>query len=82
MVTLINPERNGDIVSTEYFIESNENDRGYIEYDVTKDKVIKCSLCQEDSASFLKIGANKTVKAIQKLVAANKFPERYRYIWY
>lgn len=82
MVTLVNPKKVNSVVSAEYYCELNETDKGYIEYDFEKKKVIQCSYCQEDAKSHIKYGASKAVKAIERLVAANKFPEKYRYIWY
>ena len=82
MVTLVNLSKVNNIVSAEYYCENNETDKGYIEYDIEKKKVIKCSYCQEDAKSHIKYGASKAAKAIEILVAANRFPEKYRYIWY
>ena len=82
MVTLINIQRINHVVSAEYYCEDNETDKGHIVYDIEKEKVIQCSYCQEDAKSHIKYGASKAVKAIERLVAANKFPEKYRYIWY
>ena len=82
MVTLVNPKKVGKVVSAEYYLETNETDKGYLEYDFEKKEVVRCSYCREDAKAHVKYGASKAVRAIERLVAANKFPEIYRYIWY
>ena len=82
MITLINLVKSGSIVKTNYFSETNDNDKGYIEYDIGQKKVINCSYSLEDSKSSIKLSFNKAIQAIERLVEYNKFPKKYRYLWY
>lgn len=82
MITLVNLVKDGDVVKTDYFEESNSNDRGHIEYDIKQKKAIKYSYSREDRESRVKLGFSKSIRAIEKLVEYNKFPNRYRYLWY
>lgn len=82
MVTLINLKNNNGIIITDYFLDTNESDKGHIQYDIHKKAVISYSYSQEDKDSFVKYGFNKALRAIETLVEHDEFPEKYRYIWY
>lgn len=82
MVTLINLKNDNGIIYTDYFIESNVSDLGHIEYDSKSKEVISYSYCKEDKNAYVKYGFSKALIAIEKLIEYNKFPEKYRYIWY
>ena len=81
MVTLINLIKEGNLIKTNYFSESNSDDLGYIEYDVAKNEVVRYTYSREDNELFLKY-FNKAVRAIECLIKNDKFPEEYHYIWY
>ena len=82
MVTLVNVKKSNNLIVADYFLESNNYDKGHLEYDVEKKQVIKYSYSKEDADSTIKYGLSKATKAIEKLIEFNKFPETYRYIWY
>lgn len=82
MLTLINLIKEGNLIKTNYYSENNDGDKGYIEYDIDKKKVLSYSYSQEDKESSLKYDFHKAVRAIEKLIECNKFPSKYRYIWY
>ncbi len=82
MVTLIHIVKNGSCVSADYFLDKNECDIGYIEYEIDSEKVIQYSYSHEDEQSYVKYGYHKAIEAIKLLVKYNKFPDRYCYIWY
>ena len=82
MVTLINLIVVGNLIKTNYFSDHNDKDQGYIEYDMEKKKVVLYYYSQEDKDSKIKYDFSKAIWAIEKLIEYNKFPEKYRYIWY
>ena len=82
MITLINLVKEGNLIKTNYFSEKNSDDLGYIEYDIAQKEVIKYTYSREDSESFVKFDFSHAIRAIECLIEYNKFPEKYRYIWY
>ena len=71
-----------NIITAEYFPEGNSEDIGKICYDVEKHEVTTCEYCKADNESFLKTYFNKAVRAIEKCVDNNEFPETVNYMWY
>lgn len=82
MTTLVNLVNNNGIIDTDYFGETNESDKGHIQYDIRENKVIDYSYSNEDAESPIKIDFRKAIRAIELLIQYNKFPEKYSYIWY
>lgn len=82
MVTLNNIIKDGNFISTDYFLEANESDIGHIEYDINSNKVIEFKYSQEDEQSNIKYGYHKAIAAIKLLIKYNKFPPSYKYMWY
>lgn len=82
MITLINLSKSGNLISTNYFSENNDKDQGYIEYNIDEKKVVSHSYSLEDEKSGIKYDFSKAIRAIEKLIEYNKFPKKYRYIWY
>lgn len=39
MVTLVNPKKVDNVISAEYYVEANETDKGYLEYDFEKKRL-------------------------------------------
>ena len=82
MVTLVDLIVVGKLIKTIFFSYNNDKDQGYIEYDMEKRKVVSYSYSQRDKESKIKYSFSKAIRAIEKLIEYNKFPEKYRYIWY
>lgn len=82
MVTLINLKRIDNLIITDYFLDDNNDDKGHIEYDISRNSVIQYSYSREDDESNIKYGFRKAIAAIEKLIEYGRFPEKYRYIWY
>ena len=72
MVTLNKLRRIDNIISAEYFPED----------DIDKGEIVKFEYCKRDKDSFLKSYLKKAVKAIEKCVEKDDYPETVVYAWY
>lgn len=82
MVTLNKLIRIDNIISAEYFPEDDKKDIGKIVYDIDKGEIVKFEYCKRDKDSFLKSYLKKAVKAIEKCVEKDDYPETVVYAWY
>ncbi len=82
MVTLINIKKTDHMVIANYYLDTNADDIGYIEYDIQNHLVNDYRYCKEDEESHVKWGLSKALRAIELMATRNKFPEKYTYMWY
>ena len=82
MVTLEKIKKTNNIISAEYFPEDSKQDVGTFIYDIEKHEVIEHKYCQKDSKANLKTYFNKAIKAIEKCIENDSYPETVEYMWY
>ena len=82
MITLENLRKEGNIIKTNYYSDDNVDDQGYLEFDISKDEIVKAEYSEEDLRYSRAYDAGYARRAIRKLVARNSYPKRYQYIWY
>ena len=82
MVILKKIKKENNIISVVYFPDVDDNDMGTIQYDIELGEVIHFSYCKTDEQSYLQAYFHKAVRAIEKMIENNEFPEEYIYSWY
>lgn len=82
MVTLQNIRKINTIVRANYYIESDSDDVGYVEYDTHSKRVVKHEYSERDKEFVNRPGISKAVRAIENLAKNNIFPKQYKYMWY
>lgn len=82
MVTLNKLKRRNNIISAEYYPEDDKQDCGKLVYDTDKCEVVSYEYCERDNTSFLKTYLKKAVKAIEKCIEKDDYPETVVYMWY
>lgn len=81
MVILKDITKTNNIVTAWYYMLE-ENDLGYIEYDLKQEEVVNYQYNEEDANSVIKRGLSKAAEAIKLMAKHNKFPANFEYSWY
>jgi hypothetical protein len=81
MVILKEVKKINNIVTAWYYM-LDENDLGYIEYDIKQKEIVSHQYNKEDARSAIKRGLSKAAEAIDLMAKHNKFPAKFEYSWY
>ncbi len=82
MITLENISKMNNVVKANYYIESDSDDMGYLEYDLFFKRILKHEYSKRDSELLNRPGISRAVKAIEYLAQSGIFPRKYKYMWY
>ena len=79
MLRLENLRKNGNRITTEFYIPGNEA-RGSVVFDAHNKKVIEAHCDDRDYDSIY--GTQHIEKILGMMVEHNKYPQTYEYYWY
>lgn len=82
MLNLENVKRKDNIITAEYYPEGNKADKGFIEYDITKNKVSNYVYSERDKETEMHSYFKKAVNAIEDMIEENNIQNSKLIMWY